>query len=83
MSSYPRSLEGFNRAFEQAKWMARNHPDKSYGLYVDIDRPDEYGLSLASLIAKEKVAPGTAANIIDAEGNMTRMFAEDDGPEPA
>lgn len=74
---YPRTQEGFSRAFEDAKRMARNHPTKTYAILVDARDPEFYAVGLASLVRPEHVAEGTAANIVDADGNQTRMFADE------
>jgi hypothetical protein len=78
MALYSRNEEGFAAAFAAVKQTARLHPQRKYALYVDRRTPDEYAVSMASLVSEENVEPGTRANTVDAEGNMTPMFPSDD-----
>lgn len=73
MANYPRTTEGFASALAAAKSVAKMHPDKDYVLYVDYRNPTVYGVTMRSLFDHSTVLDGTAACVIDAEGNMTTI----------
>lgn len=73
MTKFVRSEEGFRAALTNIKWLAANHPDKEYVLFVDRRDPNFYGITLKGLFHIENVADGTAAHVVDADGNFTKV----------
>lgn len=73
MSTFERTEEGFAAAFASAKWSAEIHK-RPIALIVHKKWPDKYMTSIPILIRVEDIEPGTAANLIDGDGNMTPMF---------
>lgn len=74
MSRYPRTEEGFAKAYKDIKTVAKLHPNKEYCLFVDRRYPTEYSISLAGLVHSEHVENGTLAIIVDGNGNFRRMI---------
>ena len=73
MATFERTDKGFAEALASAKWMAGFHK-KPFALLVPVTAPSTYVTSLPDLIGPELVEPGTAACLIDENGNMTPMF---------
>ncbi len=73
MSTFERTEAGFAAALASAQHMAKLH-GKPFALFVPRTEPTKYATSVPVIVRAEDVEPGTRANLIDADGNITPMF---------
>jgi len=77
MAKFDRTEEGHARAVRYCADLNRLH-GRDYAIVVHREDLSHYSVGLASLVHKDHVADGTAANIVDKDQNFTPMFQGDD-----